>query len=186
MDRDELEDRLRSLVMDARQGKTESYKAFLEQLAPFVRRNSASMLKRYGQSHLLEDFTQEILLTVHLKLHTYRAELPLLAWIRVVMKHRMIDMLRRNKFETISFDEPENWEPAAPENPEIQAVRMDLSKLLGQLKPPTGEIIHAFKVQGATVKDLAKRYRMSESNIKVTVHRGLRKLSEIIAESRGH
>jgi RNA polymerase sigma-70 factor, ECF subfamily len=183
-DTDDLDTSLRQLVMETRQGQKASYRALLEILAPFVRRNSAAFLTRYNQGSMAEDITQEVLLAVHLKLHTYDENLSFIAWVRAVMKHKIIDALRRNKVKTVSTDSLEFWEPADTANPEIQAIRHDLHKLLGYLKPPAGDIIYAFKVEGASVQELATQHQTSESNIKVIVHRGLQKLSEIIAREK--
>lgn len=182
---DELDQCLQQLVMETRQGQAASYKKLLEMLAPMIRRNAAVLLARYGHTAIMEDVTQEVLLSIHLKLHTYDDDLSFIAWLRAVTRHKVIDALRRNKMPISSIDEERFAEPADPENfEEVQNVRRDLQKLLSQLKPPAGEIIHALKVEGVTIQELAVRYKMTESNIKVIVHRGLQKLSALIAHSK--
>jgi RNA polymerase sigma-70 factor (ECF subfamily) len=181
---DDLDKLLRHLVQDAREGNAVSYKKLLEELAPFVRRNSVSVLVRYGQAAMTEDMTQEVLLAVHLKLHTYDENLSFIAWVRAVTKHKIIDGLRRNKISAYSIDEEGATELIDQVNPEIQTVRNDLFKLLSQLKPPAGDIIYALKVEGVTVRDLAAIYKTSESNIKVIVHRGLQKLSALVMNEK--
>ncbi|MGQ0528114.1 MAG: sigma-70 family RNA polymerase sigma factor [Alphaproteobacteria bacterium] len=170
--------------METRESNKASYRNLWQTLAPFVRRNSAAFLARYGQVGMTEDITQEVLLAVHLKLHTYDENLSFVAWVRAVMKHKIIDAFRRNKVKTVSTDAQDYWEISDTENPEIQAVRHDLYKLLGSLKPPAAEVIYALKVEGASVQELAIKHQMSESNIKVIVHRGLRKLSALIASEK--
>ena len=181
----DLDKRLQQLVKEARQGQTKSYRALLETLAPFVRRNSPALLSLYGLADMAEDITQEILLTVHLKLHTYDQDMSFVAWIRTIMKHKIIDLFRRKKLQTFSIDAFENWEIADSENPEIHSIRRDLHSLLGSLKPPAGDVIYALKVEGTTIKDLAATYKMSESNIKVMIHRGLHKLSAMASKMEG-
>ncbi len=179
-----LDDELRQLVMSTRQGDTASYRRLLEQVAPFIRRAGLAVLRGYNRTDMVEDVTQDVLLTIHLKLHTYDTDLPFLAWVRAVVRHRIIDVLRRNRLPTVSLDEPDFAEPAAQDNPELPAIRTDLHKLLGQLKPPAGDIIYALKVNGITTKELAVQHNTSESNIKIIVHRGLRKLAALIAEPK--
>lgn len=182
---DELDQLLKRLVTETRHGQAASYKKLLETLAPMVRRSAASLLVRCGQAAMTEDVTQEVLIAIHLKLHTYDVGLSFIAWLRAVTRHKVIDTLRRNKMPVSSMEEAGFAEPADPEDfEEIQSVRHDLQKLLSQLKPPAGEIIHALKVEGVTVQELATRYKMTESNIKIIVHRGLQKLSAMIAYSK--
>lgn len=182
---EELDQLLQRLVAETRQGQTASYKQLLETLAPVVRRIAASLLAHGGQIAMAEDVTQEVLIAIHLKLHTYEQGLSFVAWLRAVTRHKVIDALRRNKLPVSSIEETSFAEPADPEDfEEIQSVRRDLQQLLSQLKPPTGEIIHALKVEGMTVQELAVRYKMTESNIKVIVHRGLQKLSALIAHQK--
>jgi DNA-directed RNA polymerase specialized sigma24 family protein len=40
------------------------------------------------------------------------------------------------------------------------------------------------KVEGISVAELARRFKLSESNIKIIVHRGLAKLSRLVMEER--
>lgn len=170
--------------MGTRGGDERSYKSLLEALAPFLRRNAGAQLARFGQHHYAEDVTQEILLAIHLKLHTYDSSMAFLPWVRAVMRHKIVDYLRKQKVAVASLDDMDLWEPADPENPELQAIRHDLQNLLGRLKPPAGDIIYALKVEGASTRDLAAQYKTSESNIKVIVHRGLQKLALLAGEGK--
>lgn len=164
--------------MDTRQGKSESYETLLRELVPFLRRTAHGQLSRFNKTDYAEDVTQDTLLAIHLKLHTYDEKLPFLAWVRVVARHKMIDMLRRLKLETTSLDD--SHAPADKANIEAPAIKSDLTKLLKQLKPPAGDLIYALRVQGATVQELSQQFKLTESNIKVMVHRGLQKLAMLV------
>jgi RNA polymerase sigma-70 factor (ECF subfamily) len=174
-----LEQQLWDLVMATRAGDQNAYRQLLTQLTPFLRQAAAGQLRSFSRTHLAEDVVQETLLTIHLKLHTYLAELPFLVWVRVILKHKTIDFLRRARLENVSIDDEDFPEIAAPGETNDTTASRDLLKLLAQLKPPSGEIIHALKIQGASVKDVAKKFNLSESNIKVLVHRGLQKLAQL-------
>lgn len=176
-----LEKALKDLLLQVRQGDQTVYKKFLLQVAPVIRRAVYARLGRWGQQGFVEDITQDVLLAIHLKLHTYNAELDFLPWVRTVAKYKMIDFLRRqNKNVAISLDDEDVAEPVDETSQQDITATRDLNKLLMQLKPPAGEIIHALKVEGATVRELAAAYKMSEANIKVIVHRGLQKLAKLV------
>ena len=176
----DLEARLRQLVMETRRGKAESYEALLRELVPFLRQIAMGQLARFHKTAYADDVTQDTLLAVHLKLHTYDATLPFLAWLRAVTRHKLIDLLRRLRLETVTLDDGNCEMLPDPVNVEAPAIHRDLTKLLGQLKPPAGDLIYALRVEGASVQDLSRQFHLSESNIKVLIHRGLQKLSLLI------
>ena len=175
-----LDKTLREFVMQARQGDQGAYKRLLTETAPIIRRTVSARIGRWGQQHYVEDITQDTLLAIHLKLHTYDIELPFLAWVNAVARHKLIDNLRRIKGMSISLDDENMPELVDGANPEEPAIALDLHKLLGQLKPPAGEIIYALKIEGASVKEIAATHRLSETNVKVIVHRGLQKLAQFV------
>ncbi|MEK7801640.1 MAG: sigma-70 family RNA polymerase sigma factor, partial [Pseudomonadota bacterium] len=175
----DLNDALEALILRTRHGEQEAYHLFLQTLAPLLRRMLYRPLYACGQHHAVEDIVQETLLAIHLKLHTYDATKPFLAWLRIIAKHKMIDFLRRHKNNTSSLDEDGFGElEDTSQSTETMVVR-DLDKLLSQLKPPSGDLIYGLKVEGATISDLAQKYGLTESNVKVLVHRGLQKLSQL-------
>jgi RNA polymerase sigma-70 factor (ECF subfamily) len=173
-------ERWRALAIAAAGGGT-AMGLLLAELVPLLRRYCASQLARYGRGDWAEDMVQEIMLTVHLKLHTYDDAMPFLAWLYAVAKHKMIDALRRERIHHVPLEEAADVVDGGGEAPLAQR---DLTQLLAQLKPPAGAIIQALKVEGASVKALAAQYGMSESNIKIVVHRGLRRLAEMMAKER--
>lgn len=175
----DLNDELEALIVRTRRGEKEAYHLFLQTLAPLLRRMLTRPLYACGQHHAVEDIVQETLLAIHLKLHTYDATKPFLAWLRIVSKHKMIDYLRRQKNNTYSIDEEGFGELEDTSQPTETMVGRDLDKLLSQLKPPSGDLIYGLKVEGATIADLARKHGLTESNVKVLVHRGLQKLSQL-------
>lgn len=183
---EKLEAELRTYVLQTRQGSAASYQKLLAGLLPFVRRSVAGQMHRYGKGYLAEDVTQEVMLAVHIHLHTYDESMPFLAWVRAVMKHKAIDSLRRHKVPLVSIDDMAFNAPSVPPQSEQRMIERDLSFLLARLKPPSGEIIHALKVEGASIRELAQKFGMSESNIKILVHRGIKKMARMVAEEKTH
>jgi RNA polymerase sigma-70 factor (ECF subfamily) len=56
----------------------------------------------------------------------------------------------------------------------------DMAKLLGRLPQKTRQAIEAVKLEGKSVAETAARYGMSESNVKISIHRGLKALASVI------
>lgn len=183
----ELEITLHSLVQQTRGGDAQAYPRLLKAVLPVLRRAAGGQLARFGRSQDSEDVVQETLLAVHLKLHTYDEGQRFLPWVRAVLHHKLIDFLRRQRIQaSISLDDDAHFfEPASSDNPEAPMIARDLALLLGQLKPPAGEILRALKVEGASVAEVAKAYSLSESNVKVIVHRAMARLSQLaMADTR--
>ncbi len=57
---------------------------------------------------------------------------------------------------------------------------MQSPKLLGRLPQRTRQAIEAVKLEGKSVAETAARYGMSESNVKISIHRGLKTLASFI------
>jgi RNA polymerase sigma-70 factor (ECF subfamily) len=184
IDFEDVEDRFYRLILSSRQGNSKDYEEFLRLLTPILRRMVYSQMAGFSQQGAVEDVVQETLLAVHLKLHTYDISQPFMAWVRVVLKHKMIDYLRRVKMQNVSIDDDKFLElSSAPV--EEEGTKLDLDKLLSHLKPPAGDIIYALKVQGVGIRELSERFKMSEGNIKIIVYRGLQKLSLLVRQEGG-
>jgi RNA polymerase sigma-70 factor (ECF subfamily) len=179
-DRDSRDESLRTLAIQAARNDT-AMAALLTTVAPLIRRYCTALLSRYGRVDWAEDMVQEVMLTLHLKLHTFNTEMSFTAWTQAIAKHKIIDALRRERMVQVPIEEAEALDDSSGE---AAMARRDLAQLLARLKPPAGEIIHALKVEGVSIRDLAEKFATSESNIKVIVHRGLRRLARLLTEEK--
>ena len=57
-------------------------------------------------------------------------------------------------------------------------------QLLAELKPPQAEAIQLVKLQGYSVEEASQATGQSVSLVKVNIHRGLRRLANIIKATR--
>jgi RNA polymerase sigma-70 factor (ECF subfamily) len=62
---------------------------------------------------------------------------------------------------------------------------LDLQRLLSEISSKAREAIQYVKLDGLSVSEAAARSGMSESAVKVTVHRGLKALALRIRQERG-
>ncbi len=58
----------------------------------------------------------------------------------------------------------------------------DMARLLARLPQRTREAIEAVKLEVRSVAETAARYGMSESNVKISIHRGLKTLASLIGQ----
>ena len=59
---------------------------------------------------------------------------------------------------------------------------LDLARLMAHLSPKARQAIQYVKLDGLSVREAAARCAMSESALKVSVHRGLRALALLISK----
>src|ERR1700722_12324983 len=174
-----IEERLRSLVVPSLAGDAAAYRIFLEELTTHLR----SYLRRRlgGLPDEVEDLLQELLLAVHNKRHTYDPKQPLTAWVHAIARYKLVDLLRRRSRGDLLTDplDEDDQEFATRANGPAEA-RYNVEKLLRVVPGLQRLPILYVKIEGASVTDTAVRTGMSESAVKVGIHRGLKALAEKI------
>jgi RNA polymerase sigma-70 factor (ECF subfamily) len=65
---------------------------------------------------------------------------------------------------------------------EASAARRDVEKLLARLPPRKRDLVRAVKLEGRSIAEEAKATGLSESVVKVTVHRAVKSLSEELGQ----
>jgi RNA polymerase sigma-70 factor (ECF subfamily) len=174
-----IEERLRSLMLQSLAGDAAAYHMFLDELAARLR---SYLRKRLGGlPDEVEDLLQELLLAVHNKRHTYDPEQPLTAWVQAIARYKLVDLLRRRSRSNALTDplDEDDLVFATTAN-DAEEAQYDVAKLLRGLPERQRLPILYVKIEGASVTDTAIRTGMSESAVKVGVHRGLKALAERI------
>lgn len=102
---------------------------------------------------------------------------PMTAWIHAIARHKFIDLLRADASRAALF------EPLAEATEAVGAdvigawqAQRDLRCLLAVLPLKQRAAIEAVKLQGLSVVEAARTTGLSQSAVKVYVHRGLRAL----------
>ena len=175
----EKEDRLRSLLLSGLAGDAARYHTFLKELSGHLRAFLRGRLGKLPDD--VEDLVQETLLAVHNQRHTYDAGQPLTAWVHAIARYKLVDLLRRRSTRDALTD-PLDDEATffAQSDVEAASAKRDVSKLLNQLPDRQRLPIVCMKLEGRSVAETAKLTGMSESAVKVGVHRGLKALAAII------
>ena len=170
------EERLRGLLVRGLAGDASAYHAFLKELTGHLR---AFLRKRCARlPEEVEDLVQESLLAVHNQRHTYDPGQPVTAWVYAIARYKLIDLLRRRS-RTDMLNDPldEENELLISSDNEAAEARRDVAKLLEDLPDRQRLPIIHMKIEGLSVTETARRTGMSESAVKVGVHRGLKTLA---------
>jgi len=171
------ETRLRELMVAAQRGDAAAYAQFLRELSGLLR---ALFRRRLTQSpDDVEDLVQETLLAVHNKRHTYEPAQPVTAWLFAIARYKLVDLLRARSGREALHEPLDDEHPAlmSDAEPVAHEARRDLALLLQQLPDKQRLPIQYVKIEGLSVAEAAQRTGLSESAVKVGVHRGLKALA---------
>lgn len=173
------EERLRSLLLSGMDGDAQAYQKFLGDLSSHLRAFFRRRLA--GLPDEVEDLVQETLLAVHNQRHTYRSDQPLTAWAYAIARYKLIDLFRsRSSREALNDPLDDDIELFAASDTDAADARRDLGRLLAHLPEKQRLPIVHMKLEGLSVAEAAQATGMSESAIKVGVHRGLKALAALM------
>ncbi len=164
-------------------GENAAYHDFLKDLSRHLRAFFRRRLS--GLPDEVEDLVQESLLAVHNQRHTYDPGQPLTAWVHAIAKYKLVDLLRRRagrELRNQSLDDVVDI--LANNDSEDATARLDIAKLLLRLPDRQRLPIIRMKLEGLSVVETARMTGMSESAVKVGVHRGLKALAAMIRTRR--
>ena len=108
------------------------------------------------------------------------ATAPFTAWLFAIARYKMIDHFRRNR-RTVPIEGLEDI-LVAEGFEDASNARMDVDQLLDTLPPKQARMIRATQIDGLSVAEAAERDGIGESDVKVSVHRGLKALAARIRE----
>lgn len=163
-----MEDELGVLLCAALDGNDKAYMAFLERVAlllrPFLR-------SRIGSGADPEDIVQETLLAIHLKRHTWERHTPPMPWVYAIARHKAIDAFRK-KSRHVEVELGDLAERVPQPESETASGR-EIGRALAGLTDGQRAVVGAVSVEGLSIRETAGRLKMSETAVRVTLHRGL-------------
>lgn len=168
---------LRDCFLAGLAGDAAQYRAFLEGLTGHMRAYLRRRLPKAQDD--VEDILQETLLAVHNARHTYREGQPLTAWLHAIARYKLMDFFRAHARREALHDpfDDEHERIFAASDDEPANARRDIGVLLETLPDRHRLPIVFVKLQGLSVAEASLASGMSESAIKVGVHRGLKALA---------
>jgi RNA polymerase sigma-70 factor (ECF subfamily) len=178
------EDRLRDLLVAAQRGNAQAYGEFLRQLTPYLRGWFRRRMRALPDD--VEDLVQETLLAVHNSRQTYDPDQVVGGWLFAIARYKLVDLLRARAARE-ALHEPlddEGAELLSDAAPAAAEARRDLGLLMQQLPDKQRLPIEYVKIEGLSVAETSRRTGLSESAIKVGIHRGLKALAALIRKSR--
>lgn len=184
---DEIDQNWRRLAAAAQKGDAASYRMLLTELVPVIKR---SLNKSLPSPDIADDIVQEALISVHKALHTYEIDRPFTPWLMAIVNFRRTDFLRgyyaAHENKQVPLDSVEIPDYLNQDNKDAQEEQeAHLKDALNSLPEKQKNVVEMLKLEGLSTREVADKTGMSESAIKVTMHRALQKLKEKIKREAG-
>jgi RNA polymerase sigma-70 factor (ECF subfamily) len=174
---------LKALMLASQDGDAASHRVLLDRLSRRLRAYFKGKLARTGRGAAeAEDLVQEAVLAIHLKRHTYDPAEPLTPWVHAIARYKLIDFLRRTRtsISDVPIDEADTI-MAHDDSVDAEST-YDVRRLMERLPKNMRCAIEAVKLDGQSIAEAAQRCGISESGVKVNIHRGLKALATLIAQ----
>ena len=176
------EPELKGLMLAALDGDSVSHRALLNRLSTRLRAYYNGKLARIGKgASEAEDLVQEAVLAIHIKRHTYDPTAPFTPWVHAIARYKLIDFLRRTRRSFVDVPLDEADEAMACDDYISVESSYDIRRLMERLPESIKCSMEAVKLDGLSIAEAAKRCGLSESGIKVNIHRGLKTLAALMA-----
>jgi RNA polymerase sigma-70 factor, ECF subfamily len=195
--RERLGGNLEGLLEDCRSGSGAAREAAWNHLLEETRRMALDLGRRQYRLSLedAEDLAQTVQIRVVERLPQLRAPAAFPLWIRRVIHHTALDMLRQRR-PMCSLDappasadgSPSDWEeilpaPNAEDAYEEVLVRMELDQALSRLPDRYRQPIQLHVMEGMPQDEVGRRLGRPRSTVATQIERGLHRLRRSLPES---
>lgn len=172
------EEALKQWMVMGLAGDGAAHGQLLRALVPILR---GFYRRRMGAQEEIEDLLQETLIAVHTRRATYDVARPFTSWLFAVARYKMIDHFRQGG-RTCAIEGLEDI-LAAEGFAEASDAAADVERLLETIPPKQAAAIRATRIDGLSTAEAASHLNLGESDIKVSVHRGLKALAQRVKDS---
>ncbi|MEZ5995360.1 MAG: sigma-70 family RNA polymerase sigma factor [Hyphomonadaceae bacterium] len=172
---------LRAQLLAGLAGDEAAHRAFLSEAAALLRGYFRNRLR--GRAEDAEDLVQETLVALHTRRDTYDPNYPLTAWMYAIARYRLIDFLRRAKHRAHASLDGMDFGETDPDY-EASDARRDVSALLQKLPEKQRTAIRLVKLEEKSVREAAGETGLSESDIKISIHRGMKTLMRLMGQEQ--
>jgi RNA polymerase sigma factor (sigma-70 family) len=170
------------LMRAAMAGDEAAYRTFLKAITPSIRATARRNLARFGLANADgEDVVQDTLLAIHLKRQTWDKDRPIGPWISAIARNKFIDLMRR-RGRAIQVPIEDVAASLAAEETADSLDGYEVNRMLENLSDKQRSVVRSLAIEGASVRQTAERLNMSESAIRVTLHRAVKALAAIYRE----
>jgi RNA polymerase sigma-70 factor (ECF subfamily) len=175
----QTEAQLKAWMLGGLEGDDDAHASLLHALVPLL--HSFFRHRMRGREGDVEDLVQDTLISVHTRRASYDRTRPFTAWLYAVARYRLVDYYRERKC-SVSIEDVEDILVAEGFEERVTA-RMDVDSLLNTLSLKQARAISDTHLDGKSIAEAAAGAGIGESDVKVSVHRGLKAISSRIREA---
>ena len=165
------------LMASAQAGNEEDYRTLLTELSRAIKHY---LLSRIGSQHFIEDCMQDTLIAVHQARHTYDPRRRFRPWLFAIVRHKTIDTMRRQRSQQQLARQQEDILLQEHNTTEDLDSSITRGRLLDKLSPQHREALTLTRFIGLSNAEAAAQLHISESAVKVRVHRAIGKLTRLM------
>lgn len=171
------EHQMQSLMGRSLTGDKRAHEDFLRELAPMLQSYYRRRIRDVASD--ADDLVQECLIAVHQRRASYDPHRPVMPWVYAIARYKLADYFRRRGAFQLQLALDDSYGEFEFES--SCSSKMDIERLLADLPAKQRKAIKATKIAGDSVADFAAASGMSQSDVKVSVHRGLKTLASRIS-----
>jgi RNA polymerase sigma-70 factor (ECF subfamily) len=163
------------LMAQAQDGDPDAYHRLLTELSGLV---TGFVRRRLANDADVEDVVQEVLLSIHTARKTYDPRRPFSPWFFAIVRRRYFDFLRKasRRAQQEVIESELDWHRVEADREEGMGLVFDLERILEELPEKQRMAFRLTKIKGLSSREAAERSGMSESAVKVSVHRAQKSL----------
>jgi RNA polymerase sigma-70 factor (ECF subfamily) len=174
---------LESTIDRASNGDTEAFERLYDIYADRIYRH---IYYRTSNIEDARDLTQEVFLRAWQGLPKYkRTKTPFLGWLFTISHNRVIDYYRTKKDYSYLNDAMiiEDREKSPEKLVESQFTQQEIRRAILQLRHDQQQVILMNFIEGFDYSEIAAALNKTEGNIRVLVHRALKRMREILPKT---
>jgi RNA polymerase sigma-70 factor (ECF subfamily) len=175
------EQELSHLMRLTQSGDSGAYNQLLTRIEKMLQ----SYVRKSVRDDMAEDVIQEIILGIHAKRNTFNTEQFFLPWLYAIARYKVIDYIRAKGKREVLLIDPEDSESLLASDILLASDFFgvvdsftvdDLESLFVDLPEKQREVIKSVKIDGLSIKETSTKLNLTESDIKISIHRALKTL----------
>jgi len=145
------------------------------------------IFRQTRDSEEAHDLAQDVFLKIYKNLNRYTPEFKFSTWVMRITGNHIIDMHRRKKYETVSYEEYTEGgaEIAGAASPETEVIKRDQAERIGKIVSGLPDMyripVVMYHLEGLSYQEIAEKVGEPLSKIKNRIFRGRKMLKALLA-----